>query len=82
MTRRPLWRRWNVYGVGADVVRKVEAWLRREGKRPARPPAVDLSWWPLDLAPLVAEYGSDEVTAALIAVLKNPEEVKSDNPQS
>ncbi len=57
----------------ANVERVVD-WLRQNAEPLRFPPAVDVSWWPVELVPVLLQYGPEEVTRAVIAVLK--EEVR------
>lgn len=57
----------------ADVERVVD-WLRQNAEPLRFPPAVDVSWWPVELVPVLLQYGPEEVTRAVIAVMK--EEVR------
>lgn len=54
---------------GANVERVVD-WLRQNAEPLRFPPAVDVSWWPVELVPVLLQYGPEEVTRAVIAVLK------------
>ncbi|BDX35519.1 hypothetical protein MN1_520 [Thermus phage MN1] len=53
----------------ADVERVVD-WLRKNGEPLRTPPAVDVSWWPVELVPLLLQYGPEQVTRAVIAAMK------------
>lgn len=57
----------------ANVERVVD-WLRQNAEPLRFPPAVDVSWWPVELVPVLLQYGPEEVARAVIAVLK--EEVR------
>ncbi len=58
------------FALSEEDVKRVERWLRENTEPPRIPPVVDTSWWPMELVPLVRLYGPEEVTRAVIAVLK------------
>lgn len=53
----------------ANVERVVD-WLRQNAEPLRFSPAVDVSWWPVELVPVLLQYGPEEVTRAVIAVLE------------